>query len=647
MPKTTAFVARSFNQHDEQKISQILSFLDSFKTNGFFWRSAERAEVESVSKKVRDMIDGSDVFVGIFTRRYAIYDPRPSLRDLVSAAFGRQRIERWGAPPWVIQESGYALKAITSQRKLILFKETGVELPALQADLEYIEFDDGKFATAFKKASEMINALLAEAAGTTVETIVHSSPPPVQAEAAAQPITTAPPKDDGTQNTPISTIFEEMIVAIGDKDWEAAKRTYEKGLQALGTTKPERVLSWKCSYHKLRYCAGRTESLHELEILAEQNPEDPNPKSAIGSCFYAFQEYEKAYKYYLEAEHLSKDESAQSYLAAAAGAMQKAGQPDRAISVLLGACAAGACGTRVKKALYELLKEKGSMHAALAIREQMLLQDPADAELRFSLAYDYDTEKFHELSLFHYRILKTNSPTEMGLNNLGVTYSSLNLPILSVESQEEAFKKGNTLAAANLAQRYLDAGFASEATNLAKKAMTEKEYHPNLPGVLTSVEANQTSEQELEKSFLNEAERQRTFLLAFGEALLDKPSPVGGKWVFPQGEIPLVEKGELLEGETEITEEARGVMTARLLGGPETRQEKRQVRFSGKIIGRSCDFTLEVRRLPNGLLPNLSALIGDSTNKGYIAFTPDSRSGTVYELKDGKLSEPYTITRVA
>lgn len=645
MPKITAFVARSFSEKDERKISPILTFLDSFKKNGFLWRTAEPADVESVSKKVRDMIDDSGVFVGIFTRRHAMYEPAPSWRDVIPAWLGRRKIQQWVAPAWVIQESGYALKALSSGR-MILFKERGVEFPGLQADLEYIEFAEGDFATTFKKASEMINGLLSEAAGTIVETIVRSSPPPAQPEPAAQPITTAQPKENESQRTPIAAVFAEMVDAIGVKDWDAAERAYENGLEALGTTKPERVLSWKCSYHRLRYCAGRTESLHELEILAEQNPEDPNPKSAIGSCFYAFQEYEKAYKYYLEAEHLSKDESAQSYLAAAAGAMQKAGQPDRAISVLLGACAAGACGTRVKKALYESLKEKGSMHAALAIREQMLLQDPADADLRFSLAYDYDTEKFHELSLFHYRILKTNSPTEMGLNNLGVTYSSLNLPILSVESQEEAFKKGNTLAAANLAQRYLDAGFASEATNLAKKAMTEKEYHPNLPGVLTSVEANQTSEQELEKSFLNEAERRRTFLLAFGEALLDKPSPVGGKWVFPQGEIPLAEKGELLEGETEITEEARGVMTARLLGG-ETRQEKRQVRFSGKIIGRSCDFTLEVRRLPNGLLPNLSALIGDSTHKGYIAFTPDSRSGTVCELKDGKLSEPYTITRVA
>jgi hypothetical protein len=163
MPKITAFVARSFDAEDEQKIAPILDFLESFRPNGFLAETAERAEVESVSKKVRDMIDASNVFVGIFTRRYPIYDRKLLRRRDIFHVLSGLKVERWVAPPWVVQESGYALKAILAKKKMILFRERGVELPSLQGDLEYIEFGTDDFLAALQKASEMINGLLSEA----------------------------------------------------------------------------------------------------------------------------------------------------------------------------------------------------------------------------------------------------------------------------------------------------------------------------------------------------------------------------------------------------------------------------------------------------------------------------------------------------
>jgi hypothetical protein len=194
MPKITAFVARSFNQEDEPKIEPIVNYLGSFRKAGFFAETAQPADVESVSKKVRDMIDASDVFVGIFTRRWPLYENGVSLREVIRLAVGLSKVDRWGAPPWVIQESGYALKAIAAKQKMaiaakqkILFREKGVELPSLQGDLEYIEFDAKNFAPAFQKANEMINGLLQEASGTVIETIVRSNPPTVEEDAEKSP----------------------------------------------------------------------------------------------------------------------------------------------------------------------------------------------------------------------------------------------------------------------------------------------------------------------------------------------------------------------------------------------------------------------------------------------------------------------------
>ena len=92
-----AFIARSFLAEDEKKLEPILSFLDTFKKVGFVCYSAEPAEVQSVSEKVRRLIDHSDVFIGIFTRRYAIYDLKPGISGAFQVARGiAPRL--WSAP---------------------------------------------------------------------------------------------------------------------------------------------------------------------------------------------------------------------------------------------------------------------------------------------------------------------------------------------------------------------------------------------------------------------------------------------------------------------------------------------------------------------------------------------------------------------
>src|ERR1035437_6963208 len=111
MAKITAFIARSFDPDDERKLKPILDFLDSFKKMGFICTTADRAEVESVSEKVRRMIDGCDVLVGIFTRRHPVVNWDTGWKGLIERLTGNVRPEFWTAPPWVLQESGYALCA--------------------------------------------------------------------------------------------------------------------------------------------------------------------------------------------------------------------------------------------------------------------------------------------------------------------------------------------------------------------------------------------------------------------------------------------------------------------------------------------------------------------------------------------------------
>src|SRR5712671_5417481 len=177
MQTTRAFIARSFSETDEPKIAPIVKFLDNFSALGFLAASAEKAEPELVSKKVRDKIDSADVFVCILTQRHPILSVEDRLKSAWQVLVGRPAIRGFTAPPWLPQELGYALRA---EKRLLIFRESDVEVPMLTGDYEYIDFANGQYDAAFGKATSMINAILAERAGFTVEvtaTLAAQRPP--------------------------------------------------------------------------------------------------------------------------------------------------------------------------------------------------------------------------------------------------------------------------------------------------------------------------------------------------------------------------------------------------------------------------------------------------------------------------------------
>jgi hypothetical protein len=648
MPKITAFVARSFNQADEPKIEPIFSYLRSFRKAGFFADTAEPAEVESVSKKVRDMIDASDVFVGIFTQRWPVYENGLSLPAAIRLAIGWSKVDRWCAPPWVIQESGYALKAITAKRKMILFREKGVELPSLQGDLEYIEFDAKNFAPAFQKASEMINGLLQEASGTVIETIVRSNPPAVEVDAEKSPSQLEEP---AKQPTGLGHYFLEMREAIDVTEWKRANQAYEDGLKLLETEEPKvDVLWWKAMYHRLRYSAGQSDGIEALKTLAEENPSSPEPLASLSICFYHFQEYEKSAEFALKAARLASEEEAIDNLVYAAKALRKANKPQDALKVVLDACKASisheASNLALRKELYALLKDFKDSYVAFAVGEWTLHENPGAGDFRFSLAYDYADKDFDDLGLFHYRILRDHAPKdESVLNNMGAASAKLNLPILAVDLYAEAYKNGNTLAADNLAQRYLTAGFTSEAAALVKDAMKLENYEPRLPGTLAAIDENRKKEQGQEKSIIEEVEKHRRFLLKLGEGYPQVTPAVDGIWKFPDAGIPLSLTAGVLLGETQVTVNLPPSSLGVLFGSPrEIRQETRKILFTGKVEGRTCKFRLETETISSGSPVSILGS-GQTVREGYIAFSADGTSGEICVLKDGKPSEFYSISK--
>ena len=289
----TAFVARRFDARDEERIRPILNFLDTFRKAGFLCEEAP-AEVESLSAKVRKMIDAKDAFVGFFTKKYPVYSFRSNLGDAVSLACGKLQPEKWTPPAWVLQESGYALG---SDKKLILLREEGVDIPGLQGDLEYVPFNSGNPSAIFSKLSEMINDLLAKATGREIKTEITERPEQVEAK-PEPPESKQGEKLGGTQEQAPDMMahFLEMQLAVEQQDYSALAEAYAAGKTLIeeGAAGGFDPLLWDCLYFESRCEAGAPDGLETLRRLREENPQRRLPTVAIARLLTSANEHAEA-----------------------------------------------------------------------------------------------------------------------------------------------------------------------------------------------------------------------------------------------------------------------------------------------------------------------------------------------------------------
>jgi len=655
--KIVAFVARSFDPADEAKIDRIVKFLDSFKALGFISQSAERSEVESVSEKVRSMIDKSDVLVGIFTRRHPVYRFDGGWRMALDVLLGWRSADTWStwsAPPWVLQESGYALKG---KKALILFQEAGVEVPRLQGDLEYIPFDPRNPAPAFQRASQMITGLIAKVGGVKVETTVTQTEVTQTKELEATP---APmPSSSGLgQDEEISNEkgFTLRLIALWktviSRDWKAAKEKYDEGLAWIRTHIPKRELSWKCTYQQSLFQQGKTEGLEQLRRLAAEYKSEFPPLRSMAECHKDLHEYDEAVRLYLEAASIAPLQNRASLEISAAEALHQAKRPKESTEILLRLRNADYAKEpqtqfRILHDLYSLSKESEDKFPSFAIAELALHERPEEMSFRFSLAHDYGDADQNHMSLYHYRIICDHDENNAGaLNNLGVALSENDLPILAVQLYEQSYKLGETLAASNLARKHLDAGLSHDAIILLKDAQTKENCVPEVSRTLTAVYDKIRENNEGQEKVDAEAEQNRKFLLAFAPALFSPTATnLQGRWKLSEGEMELQVSGIELHGIREKISQVNATLPF-LSHAPRTVTRTTKLEFSGTLSGRTCKFKLEVTNTEEPL--GLTFALGgprDSKTEGYIVFAEDGRSGQVVELKAGKPEKYYEISK--
>jgi len=427
----------------------------------------------------------------------------------------------WTAPPWVIQEAGYAQRA---GLKLLIFRERGVEIPGLQGDLEYIEFVEKDYAEAFRKSNEMILREIGKRSGVVVETAVHVVPTDA---ANREPIPEVVPTEQSSsapsELEPIHTLF----TALYEKRFEDAEVIYNLELDRLAREEPERVVRLRAFSYRWRFAGGVESSLDDLRNLAAEYPADPIPFATIADCLNNYREYDSAAASYLQASQRAEPERGAGYRLSAARAFKDGKRISDARELLLSMANSDVSEFRnvrgeVLKELYEVFKALDQPFHASVIGEMILHENPGFTGLRFQLAYDYDEWTRTNLSIHHYTLLTEKHP-EYGaaVLNLGVVYSKRELDILAVQCYQKALSLSETLGAKNLANKYLRTGMVSEATELIKTAMADPTADPTLSEVLVSAERKRGEESEKLETAEKSSQKHREFSLAFFGAMLD------------------------------------------------------------------------------------------------------------------------------
>jgi tetratricopeptide (TPR) repeat protein len=646
MTQLNAFVAHSFDSHDEMRIRPVLDFLETFQKAGFFCQTAEAAEVESVSKKVRRMIDEREVFIGFFTRRHPTYTFSSKVSGALQILLGKTKPKSWSVPAWVLQESGYALRG---DKKLILLRETGVDLPALQGDLEYVPFDADDLAAVFSKLSDMINGLLADAAGTTVSVMVtpRGEQTQVAMEATVPPVPPEQPNQAG-KGPDIDDRWVEMVDAGNKHDLDALMAAWKAGSDLIAAANHDGIdqIGWDSLYFMIRFRAGATDALEDLKRLRAKHSDRSEPKRSMASCYYGAKEFDLAGQLFLEAANAEEGDRKARSLVIAAKALRETKKYDDAIEAVKAAIPI-LPDDLLDEAIslhYQLLKARGDDYLAFATAEAALHGNPQLA-VRFSLGLDYRLKGLNEIALYHFKFLYDRNTNNSGaLHNLALLSADCKLPISAVERYKSAFSSGETLSAANLGYMYLDCGMAEQAKDLIDAAMKAADHVPAVEKCLADIIQRREREDEKETEILNQATDTRSFFLDMGRAMSAPVPAIDGRWRFPFGEMHLTMISGWVHGSADVTrpDSGFGFLLSGIAGQPAKKVDTHV--FSGQLTGAVWEFQVIIREKGEGGVAAM-ILANKPTKFGFIVFASDGRSATYVELSDSKLGKTEIINK--
>jgi len=397
------------------------------------------------------------------------------------------------------------------------------------------------------------------------------TPAPIQGESV-------PPPAERTDDEPIATepetppsLSHEVLQAILARDIKMAEEAYDR-LQAQ-TDDPQEKTKHEMRYWSWRYQLGSDESaIAKLESLAEDPDKRYLALRAVGNCYRQSREFEKASDAYSNAYQAAKSDKAKAKAVSGIAHCQAKLENAREAIARIEQTLAELQSTDAKSTLFEALADVYGITGDARLRsialEKLAELKPTDTSVRFDVAWAQMEAKLRNIAISNYRtLLSMNNEHTAAWNNLGVLYQNLETPIHSVRAYRRASDRDDTLASANLAYLFLNAGFKDEASAVLNKAMTAEERHPNVGQAIAKTTTNDDDESKRIEDATDKGGRMARFLRAFADAYFTACAQVdlhGGQWSLAGEEVKLTMDGAKFTARWGKKEDAAETLTGTL-----------------------------------------------------------------------------------
>lgn len=349
-----------------------------------------------------------------------------------------------------------------------------------------------------------------------------------------------------------------LITKAIEGDFEKSKQHLEDILK-ISSNETEKI-KYNALYQYLSYSRGKTEALNELLSLANQSQNDSEAKSIvlsyIGNCYAKSEVFEKAVDYFQQALGLTqKDNKRARLITEIAECFFMLDQRPFALDNLIKSIP-GFSNSESLIILYEKLVdlfERDKQFDLKALALEMLLNiKPNDTDLLFKAGFTYSKDISNHLAYLHYRnLLKYIPKNSSALNNIAVTLGELKLPINSITNYKKSWELKETLSAANLASKFVEAGFIDEARDILKQASCEESPDPQVGRIISSVNEKEKQESSELDNIVTMAIDQQRFFLEFARNYFMNSEEVDfvGVWQMPdKTQITINVENNLIHG---------------------------------------------------------------------------------------------------
>ncbi|WP_295133828.1 tetratricopeptide repeat protein [uncultured Reyranella sp.] len=604
MPDYHAFVSHSFLDQDAPVVEKFIKLFNHVEAlhPQFKWDHAIRAEPRSLSEKVIRVFQDKNTLIAICTKREQVYVPSRPTAGLWGLRLVADAELTWKTSDWILQEIGFAKGRDLT---LIVFLENGVVRPAgITSDLQTIPFDRANPEAAYADFMEMIASL--------------NPITPNQGSIEKQPQTVQPPEidqqpgpgksGDGPQSNWGQADYDRALLleTLGDHG-DTAQEIYLKYKESPLFMEPKNQARWDAQREFFIVLAEKSSSLQPLLNLSRDNPDNAQVWDYLGRAYAHLEMNRQAAEAKEKAAELENSLDKKNRLwGEAAALLAKAGNQQGAARILRQMIDATSADTESSalEALQRYFGETKELEFQIAALEVLRERDPLDADIRFSLGYQYDALDENRAALLHYLGVPEHKRAGGAWNNLGFAREKLSLPIGTIGAYRRAIDAKEPIAFSNLAKRYSSAGFIREALQVCDEGLTALPGENDISDCKALLESQREAETKREEAFLKEARPISETYAELGKAMLRRSTiSLPMNWKGPKCDLLVTISGDRIAAEGEFTEQPSGLASA-IAGRSSSPPAPLPVRieYEGVIRGRAVVGSVQQQNLARSTL---------------------------------------------